>query len=181
MYAASGWTNLRQIRSIVDAHCQAICPETGPKDCLRCDFGAADRAEYRRFLGVSTKECALLARWLPEGNLLDKQNRAPRCVDFIQMSKKYPDQLLLGGYLIGPERNDERLTFDCLLVDPALTASEFFDSSKPFDAENPARTQDTAGIRLFEWMKIALADDGLPDEIDFVSFGGRLWSRLWWD
>lgn len=158
MYSKQGWTDDWEIREAF----------RGYFDPLPIEMKAADRAIFRRFSDLPFPRIRRLSLVLPPENRADRQNAAPTCNDFIGAARTFPAQITLGGYLVGSERHDERVTFDSMWINEGLltraekhnpqTAAKWFDRVFP----GAARAH--------------------PDEVTVTGLtaSGR-WVRLWWD
>ncbi len=98
-------------------------------------------------------DLVLLADLLPPGNLDDRQNASPTFAEFVEFAKMFPD-LLFHGYIVSPERIDERITITGFYAPP--------DTAKKI-------------------LTLLLAENR-PDEVCAVSdpkYGDLIW--VWWD
>ncbi|RDV83924.1 hypothetical protein [Ammonifex thiophilus] len=107
-----------------------------------------ERNEYMRFRGVPRKLMLEIARMLPPGQMEDSQNNSPTFGELLAEELA----VCYGGYVIGPPREDERVTLD----------EVFF----------PATTE---GYRR----ALEVAARYGPDEVDVLEDQKLI--RLWWD
>ncbi|EEH63474.1 hypothetical protein HMPREF0044_1398 [Gleimia coleocanis DSM 15436] len=108
MYATRGWTTQRGINRL-------ILPYLSDRlwGWLEAEEPYAKPfADYEAFEGVGAKPAAQLLDRLPVGNLSDRQNNSPQCVELLELAVNHPTEIELFGYAIGPGRFDERITIE---------------------------------------------------------------------
>ena len=135
------------------------------------------------FAGLGATEAAILLERLPPGDLLDRQNFSPTLGAFLRSAVAYPGEVELHGYCVGPDREDERVSVEGVLLyaHPELIIAQ----ETPWrEAPHPASCQ------CAELWRIAQHDYGLADAECPPDEYGRFRSRrrpdehcwrLWWD
>lgn len=130
--------------------------------------------DYLNFYGLRAGSAAKLLEQLPTQALRDTQNGAPCLGAILQAVAAHP-QLRCGGYYIGPQRLDERISCDTLLV--RIENADF----------NPQAAGRSWQENLWQHVRATyqISDEGrCADENHLLGTmkGGRvsLW-RLWWD
>lgn len=74
--------------------------------------------------GVTADAATRLEKTLPKRVLAQGHNDGPPAAKLLAAARKHPGKVELGGYVVGPSRPDERVTFDqALLFDDALADS----------------------------------------------------------
>ena len=131
--------------------------------------------DFVPLFGIDAQTAVELLASLPAAALKDRQNHAPGLESLLQACAASQDQVLLGGYGIGPQRADERLSIDTLWVD-----TELLDQPNYF-LDAPAEL-----IWQVIWEPVRqhffLDSECAPDEISLAQLPtGRLGWRMWWD
>jgi hypothetical protein len=67
-------------------------------------------ADLARYVGLDASAAATLLERLTPGQLDDRQNDAPTLGAMLRAAVAHPDEVELHGYLVGPARDDERIT-----------------------------------------------------------------------
>ncbi|EFN93220.1 hypothetical protein HMPREF9278_1660 [Mobiluncus mulieris FB024-16] len=107
----------------------------------------------------------LLAR-LPETALADRQNYGPSLDYILRLTAEHSGEVLFGGYLIGPQRFDERISSDAIYVTPKVLG---------LDGENP---DEAAVYKALDNLNLDALE--APDEISPYYSDQTYW-RFWWD
>ena len=137
----------------------------------------APREEYVTFAGLTCEAALDLLEWLPAQALEDRQNNGPTLRSLLRACAASGDRLLLCGYGIGPQREDERLSVEALWVaDADLQGYEVL----------VEHSRDCQCSALWERVKdrYELDAGGLPDDIvrtrpEWAGGGVGWW--MWWD
>jgi hypothetical protein len=86
----------------------------------------SDDGDLARFAGLDAPAAADLLERLTSDQLSDRQNDAPTLGNMLRAAVAHPSQIELHGYLVGPARDDERITAEGVYVygasDLAITA-----------------------------------------------------------
>ena len=154
LYGERGWTQGRVKELILSgARVRPFC------------VGSDD---YLPFFDMEADTAFELALAVPKSQFADRQNFSPTFLQMVTAAGAHPDQVRLDGYMIGPERPDERVTIEALTW-----------NLSPSDP--PVKPH----VSPWEWLKEELFGDeevSPPDEIAPVcghnGLGGW-W--LWWD
>lgn len=77
------------------------------------------------YAGVTAETARTLLTALPAGNLADRQGDSPKVATLLAAAAEHPGKVEVGGYIVGPDRSDERVSVDEVLV---------FDDTLPDDA-----------------------------------------------
>lgn len=119
------------------------------------------------YAGVGSDTAAQLLADCPQDALMqERQNDAPRVSTMLQAAVAHPGRVELGGYVVGSERSDERLSADTAYI---------FGEADTDPSEVLVKAKNTYGLT-----------DALrrPDNLDLVQVpwrpGEKAW-RLWWD
>lgn len=100
LYGPRGWTVQRGVMRIVDRW---------------VDARASMPPDFLRFAGLGAVQAGYLWDALPEENLDDRQNDAPSCGSLLRACVGHPGEVELLGYVIGPGRDDERVSIEGLV------------------------------------------------------------------
>lgn len=134
----------------------------------------APTTDFVPLLGLGREAAAFLLANLPPAQLADRQNLAPTLGSLLRAAVKH-DGLTLCGYGIGPQRSDERVSIDAILVPGYTDATVHRDHRGECDCNALWR-------RLSRDLELdALAP---PDEIARVLPPWPPYApawRLWWD
>lgn len=171
LYGPAGWTTDVGLAPLLLAGRAHVTPSFARFDTLKADVART-----------------LLQR-LPQAALSDRQNEAPTLRSLLEAASGHPDEVELGGYMVGPPRHDERLTVDMIALrspwSRAVTskADDFPIQALPaFWARLPTHASREA---LWEASQAYLGLDALnpPDEIEYFTpltgTTGGWW--MWWD
>lgn len=71
----------------------------------------AEGGAYIRLDFLPANVLVEVSKLLPKKNFKDRQNNSPTLEVFVKIARKFPNTLFT-GYIIGPEREDERFTID---------------------------------------------------------------------
>lgn len=113
LYGRRGWTT--SLASPLAAH-------TGPSYVPQRYRSTPDGHEVAvatgpiYFSGVDGAAAAELYRNLPPRARGDRQNEGPAIGDVLDQVASYPDRYEFGGYVVGPDRTDERLTASSVFI-----------------------------------------------------------------
>lgn len=139
---------------------------------------------FYRFTSLGPDVASRLLETLPEDYLrTERQNDGPTIGSVLRAVVAHPDRLRAHGYLIGPDRCDERITVEGVLAR----------SDRDYRLCNVygRKLEECDCKELYEWMRdeFGLDAEVFPHELDtFQAFewgsdgyeGGR-WYRAWWD
>lgn len=136
----------------------------------------ADDRDLAQFAGLDALAAASLLDLLTPDQLSDRQNDAPTLGAMLRAAVAHPGQVELHGYLVGPGRDDERITAEGVYVyvepdlyitarhDDGCQCGELWDLvQRELGVDDALRFPDEVGYRLNRWR---------PEE--------SCWS-LWWD
>lgn len=151
----------------------------------------ADPGDLTRFAGLDGTTAGLLLERLSADRLADRQNHAPTLGTLLGVAAAYPDEVELRGYLVGPERADERLTvegLDLYGVGALLAPEQAGAPIAATDVEADVRRMDPDATAMLVWGLVQHlgVDDatGPPDAVTEQVTAWRpnetCWS-LWWD
>jgi len=136
----------------------------------------SDDGDLARFAGLDALAAAELLGRLTTDQLSDRQNDAPTLGNMLRAAVAHPTQIELHGYLVGPARDDERLTAEGIYVYGASDLDI-----------TPRHDPGCQCEELWLWVQRHLTVDdaqGFPDEITWRLNqwrpGEPCWS-LWWD
>ncbi|MDO4791548.1 MAG: hypothetical protein Q3999_03585 [Buchananella hordeovulneris] len=130
--------------------------------------------DFVPLLGLGKGAAEFLLANLPPAQLADRQNLAPTLGALLRAAARV-EGVTLCGYGIGPQRSDERVSIDAILVPGHANATVHRDHRAPCDCNE-----------LWQRLSAELELDALapPDEIARVMPPwppyGSAW-RLWWD
>ena len=136
----------------------------------------ADDRDLARFAGLDAPAAAALLDLLTPDQLSDRQNDAPTLGSMLRAAVAHSGRVELHGYLVGPGRDDERITAEgvYVYVEPDLYIT--------------ARHDD--GCQCGELWKLVERELGINDAVCFpheVDFRLNRWRpeepcwSLWWD
>lgn len=123
------------------------------------------------YAGAGADEAAALRRSIPAEALDDRQNEGPTLRSILDAADRHPGEVEFGGYVVGPDRPDERITSETVYL---------FGQEPINDRMAWTRLRDRLDASAYP------ADQPLaePDEIDLVDVpwrpGEKAW-RMWWD
>ncbi len=103
IFGDTGWTTKRGVKKILAAN---MWENTNLED--------PEFEGYEQFKGVTGETAQRLLDVMPEENKHVRQNYGPECGELLRLAASWPDTILLDGYVIGSERDDERVSVDCL-------------------------------------------------------------------
>lgn len=110
-YGQRGWTTQKKIRRILHPFlAESVFPWLVDKSQNTEVLG-----DYEPFHGLSAAAAKQLLEILPNRNLAERQNFSPTCEDMLRAAIDNPDTVELVGYAIGPNRRDERISFEGLI------------------------------------------------------------------
>lgn len=169
LYGPRGWTSEAQLWHIING-------KTSHHDIEPPHIVDA----FGRFEGLEDNQVEqILERIRPE-NLDDRQNRAPTCGDLMRACLRHRPDITLNGYIVGPERTDERLSIDGLEIKncPVSPGSGEY-HREPVGAERVRIWRE-----LVDYLELDANDFNMPDEMmAFPAHNGESGTRwwLWWD
>ena len=117
-----------------------------------------------RFAGLGADQARVLGATMTRKQLNDRQNDGPTAGAVLAAAARNPGVVEVHGYVVGPDRSDERITTEGVFIyDASLTSK---------------RAVLAAAERL------GLDHEAMPDEVDLQENpwrpGEKAW-RLWWD
>lgn len=124
--------------------------------------------DFVRVIGITADEATWLIENLPTEQLNDRQNNGPTLKCLLNAGINIPG-IVLHGYLIGPQRSDERISIDTIEVPNATTAQ--------FLIKNNSTPEMNQVWRAIE-KELELDAQAEPDE---VIINDTECVRLWWD
>nr|WP_282921690.1 hypothetical protein [Mobiluncus sp. Marseille-Q7826] len=166
IYGPRGWTVLEGVTTLTLPYSDWMWFD------MAREYPDVDVEEMVDYLPYSDGDAWLatqLLKVIPPNALDERQNYAPRVEDLLQLVAQHPAETFFSGYMIGPQRFDERLSIDTIFVSPHLLGLG------P-DDEDPHGAY--AGLKRFE-----LGEDACPDEVSVFynrHLNRQLW-RFWWD
>ncbi|MFQ5858122.1 MAG: hypothetical protein ACE5LU_21165 [Anaerolineae bacterium] len=108
------------------------------------------------FSGLTVEDGRKLLEFLPPANRECRQNAAPSFAEFVlDIGDRFPDAIFF-GYQVVPEREDERITIEGVLIPMVTSESRVLNVVRQFA-------------------------EGDPDEFDPWEHEGEDCWRLWWD
>lgn len=164
MYGVTGWTVHHRVREMLGV----------PASALYCDDS------FGRFDDVTAEQARTLLNILPAANLDDQQNEAPMLGDLLRACLSHPQHITLSGYVVGPQRYDERVSVDALRITNSSIepgASGF--SCEPVGEERVAMWQTLAQYLGLEATVSNMPDEMIPSPPTTPGQGCSWW--LWWD
>ncbi|MEZ0492550.1 hypothetical protein AB2L28_09905 [Kineococcus sp. TBRC 1896] len=140
--------------------------------------GEGDVARYRDLPWPDA--AALLAR-LPAERLLDHQNAAPSLGSLLRAAVAHPGEVELHGYLVPPNRADERLSAEGLVVydHPELDAFRLVESDAPCTGTGCECRAFWASVQASFGLEDAGGGPQVIDPCTCRRTGRRGW-WLWW-
>lgn len=122
--------------------------------------------DYLPFSGGDEWLAKQLRERLPENALADRQNYGPSLGEILSLTVANPGEVLFSGYLIGPQRFDERISSDAIYLTAKVLG---------LDIDN---TDESAAYEALGTLKLDAVD--APDEISLYYRDQPYW-RFWWD
>lgn len=110
-YGERGWTTRKRIRRILRPFLtESVYP-------WLADYSRDTEilADYEPFHGLNAPAAKRLMGILPMRNLAERQNFSPTCEAMLRATIDNPETVELVGYAIGPNRRDERVSFEGLI------------------------------------------------------------------
>lgn len=93
----------------------ALAPHTGEQYLPHMfERGGSNNGGIVQFEGASADVAAKLKDSLPKAALAEHQNGSPKVGELLGAAVRSPEQVELSGYLVPPDRNDERVSIDGL-------------------------------------------------------------------
>lgn len=164
MYGPRGWTREADLASVLGS---VPLPIDHDPNFWRFEDASAD--QVRRLLDS-----------IPTANLDDQQNWAPTCGALLKACVSHPASVTLSGYVVGPGRWDERVTFDGVRI----AVCPVMPGSAGFCREPVGQDRVRVWRELGEYLGLDACEANMPDEMLplAVSCGleGCGW-WLWWD
>jgi hypothetical protein len=74
-------------------------------------YGYPNTGDLRHFGGLTVAQAKELLTLLPPAQADDQQNYSPSFKEFVELGEQYPE-MTFHGYVVGPERSDERITIE---------------------------------------------------------------------
>lgn len=173
--AAGVWEVLGRCRDELRSTAFPAAYGLAPQGLISADGAPVD--DYTPFRALGPDGSRRLLDVLPEEALGDRQNLAPSLGKLLAACAEGQGRLLLSGYGIGPQRDDERVTVEALWVaDADLQDIEVTEEHGPCCRcrELWRTVRDRYGLDA----------EAMPDEIRRLSAdwtGGRTGWWLWWD
>lgn len=170
-YGTRGWTTERKIGQLLKPY---LLPDSSEQDNA-FENGTQVLSSYERFSGISTEVAVKLLEILPLRNLSDRQNFSPTCEQMLQAKVNHPEAVELIGYAVGPQRADERVTFEGMIF---TTPNDYH--WEPYHNDSCQCTEVWADAQKSLNLSSAL---DRPDEVIKLADNGSegyQW-RLWWD
>lgn len=158
-----GWT-IASARHLSQFTSAQYVPHTYGTSSLTGDYRNGTNGIYY-YDGINGDAAAGLLSSLPTGAGPDSHNGAPAIGSMLRAAHRYPGRVEVGGYLVGPDRADERVSADTLLLyaDTDRTADEAWQSARE---------------------KLQFGECAEPTEAQLVENpwrpGEKCW-RFWWD
>lgn len=151
----------------------------------------ADPGDLTRFAGLDGATAVLLLERLSSARLADRQNHGPTLGTVLGVAAAHPDEVELGGYLVGPGRADERITVEGLDLYGVGTLLAPDRSGTPITAADVAadvRRMDPDATAMLVWGLVQhLGVDDATGPPDLVTERVNPWRpnetcwSLWWD
>ncbi|MDO5671791.1 MAG: hypothetical protein Q4G30_02885 [Actinomycetaceae bacterium] len=134
-------------------------------------------SDYTPFVGLGAQAAQRLLEILPEGAHKDTQNFGPQLGELLSIVAAHPGTVGVSGYIIGPQRVDERLSVETLIV---IGYPEVLAQSGD---ENPGVVDAMAWMEIKTGLGI-VTEVSMPDEIWVAPCPwdpeSLAW-HLWWD
>lgn len=124
-------------------------------------------AGYLPYRNGDTWLAAELLNRLPEAALQDRQNYAPTLGRILQIVVENPGKMMFSGYLIGPQRFDERISIDAIFITTEVLGLD------------PDATNEVAARTALSKLELDMRES--PDEVVPYQVDGRPGWRFWWD
>lgn len=163
IYGSRGWSVLGGVASLTLQYSDwgwmdmaAEFPDVKPETMI----------DYLPFSGGDQWLAERLLERLPESALADRQNYAPCLKNLLVLTCTHPGEVMFSGYLIGPQRFDERITSDAIYISPKVLNLDADDTDKDM------------AYRALGSLDLDAVDS--PDEISLCYLDKPYW-RFWWD
>lgn len=150
-----------------------------------------DPGDLTRFAGLDGGTAAQLLERLSPVRLADRQNHAPTLGTLLAAAAAHPEEVELGGYLVGPGRADERITverLDVYGVGTLLAPDRPGTPITPADVAADVRRMDPDATAMLVWGLVQhLGVDDATGPPDLVTERVNPWRpnetcwSLWWD
>lgn len=127
---------------------------------IGCPEPSGNRIARVQFTGTQLLE---IVKLLPPWNLKDAQNAGPQISAFTDIARVCP-RIVFGGYIVGKERCDERLSIDSVIFPEDIT---------------PAMAEMLATHGYGE--PDENGEGNVPDLFAGTGDPGEKWRRWWWD
>lgn len=164
LYGTHGWTVNNGVHAIVDAHPCGIFTD---ESFCRCD-------------NVMPEAIHRLLEVIPPANLDDRQNNAPQCGQLMASCLAGNGNVILSGYVVGPPRTDERITFDGMTIrDSKVHPGIRGYNCEPVGEERLMLWQELAASIGLEGTEHNCPDEMLPTMNDNAPGLTEWW--VWWD
>lgn len=138
----------------------------------------ARRESLTRFTGLRGEAAEALLAALPPAQLEQRHNFGPTTRSALRAGSRYPDEVELAGFAIGPGRRDEGVSIPTVVVRPPRPFRIAAESDGPRDF-HPQWCECAALVDLVR-TRFGLDPVHGPDEITPWGLDGEAW-RLWWD
>ncbi|MCI7456329.1 hypothetical protein [Actinomyces urogenitalis] len=142
-------------------------------------LGVEPASDLTSFDDLGPREAARLMEILPAAQLQDRQNAGPSLGRVLGACVASGGSMRLCGYVIAPQRCDERVTISALWVaDADLVVMQQEQVSDDEDGAVSRRVWDLVEQRY------DLDAEAMPDELQIASRGsrgGQLGTWMWWD
>ena len=177
IYGPRGWTVMDGITTLTLPYSDWMWPDLAR---VAPSINAARMIDYLPYFGADAWLASRLLDRLPGPSLDERQNYAPKLESILKFVCNHWGKALFSGYLIGPQRFDERLSADALYVSTDLLGVGIEAEDNP----------EAAYRALLEHEQ--LDPEGSPDEVSLwsaerVHAVGKesgedsLYWRFWWD
>lgn len=163
IYGPRGWTVLSGVATLALQYSDWMWMDLA-SECPGVKLEAM--IDYLPFFGADAWLAKRLRAKIPEESLEERQNYAPSLKSILEFTIEHPDEVLFSGYLIGPQRFDERLSADAIYITPKLLG---------LDQENTDVLEAHTAM-----MNLGLDQISSPDEVCLYVHNGLYW-RFWWD
>lgn len=128
--------------------------------------------EYWCFKGLTAEVAAHLLTQLPARFREERHNDGPAFGSLVKVATAY-EGILLEGYVVGPPRDDERVTLTGIWIPASLVWY-----SRVSQAPNHQMFDVLQMVsRVLDELDAAIP----PDELDQCNFCGKAFWRAWWD
>lgn len=163
IFGDTGWTTTRGVKKILAAN---MWDSTNLEE--------PEFEGYEQFKGVTGETAQRLLDVMPEENKHVRQNDAPECGELLRLAASWPDTILVDGYVIGSERDDERVSVDCIRF-----------RTVQGHADPKSYWPDASEEGMWYTLKTLLGvrtEQGAPEEVRFdTGSDGRIECTMWWD